>query len=122
MHPKEWSVEYTDEWGEWFAGLDEARQDAVAAVVGLLERMGPELPFPYGSKVIGSRHGRMRELRIQSGGRPLRCLYAFDPRRAAILLLGGEKTGARRWYAKHVPRADRLYDEHIEALKREGRL
>jgi hypothetical protein len=64
----------------------------------------------------------MRELRIQSRGRRLRCLYAFDPRRTAILLLGGDKTGSRHWNTEHIPRADRLYDEHIEALKLEGRI
>lgn len=64
----------------------------------------------------------MRELRIQHGGRPYRVLYAFDPRRAAILLLGGDKTGQDRWYEQFVPTADGLYDEHLETLKKEGLL
>ena len=62
----------------------------------------------------------MRELRIQHEGRPYRVLYAFDPRRAAILLLGGDKTGNDRWYDEHVPIADTLYDEYLRELKREG--
>jgi hypothetical protein len=62
----------------------------------------------------------MRELRIQHQGRPFRVLYAFDPRRAAILLIGGDKTGNERWYDEFVPIADRLYDAHLETLKREG--
>lgn len=62
----------------------------------------------------------MRELRTQHDGRPLRTLYAFDPRRAAILLIGGDKTGDDRWYETHVPIADRLYDAHLEQLKKEG--
>jgi hypothetical protein len=62
----------------------------------------------------------MRELRIQQKRRPLRVLYAFDPRRTAILLLGGDKTGKDRWYEDFVPVADRLYDLHLAALKREG--
>lgn len=61
----------------------------------------------------------MRELRIQHEGRPYRVLYAFDPRRAAILLLGGDKTGNNRWYEELVPVADRLYDEHLRQLERE---
>jgi hypothetical protein len=92
----------------------------VAAVVELLELKGPNLPFPYRSKVIGSQHAHMRELRIQHKGRPYRVLYAFDPRRVAILLLGGDKTGKDRWYEENVLHADRLYDEHLEALKKEG--
>ena len=68
----------------------------------------------------GSKHSHMRELRIQHQGRPLRVLYAFDPRRAAILLLGGDKTGNSRWYKVNVPIADRLYDEHLKETN-EGR-
>lgn len=64
----------------------------------------------------------MRELRIQHAGRPYRVLYAFDPRRAAILLLGGDKTGQDRWYEQFVPTADALYDEHLETLSKEGLL
>ena len=62
----------------------------------------------------------MRELRIQHGGAPYRVLYAFDPRRCAILLIGGDKTGHDRWYERLVPIADRLYDEHLEQLRKEG--
>lgn len=65
----------------------------------------------------------MRELRIQHGGRPFRVLYAFDPRRSAILLLGGDKTGSEPWYEgyeEHLPWADDLYDRHIETLRKEG--
>lgn len=64
----------------------------------------------------------MRELRTQHGGHPFRTLYAFDPRRTAILLIGGDKTGDNRWYDVNVPVADLLYDEHLEQLRREGEL
>ncbi len=63
------------------------------------------LPFPYSSGVNGSRHSAMRELRVQHRGRPYRVLYIFDPRRVALLLLGGDKTGDDRWYEKNVPLA-----------------
>ncbi len=62
----------------------------------------------------------MRELRIQHAGEPYRVLYAFDPRRAAILLIGGNKGGDERWYEEYVPIADRLYNEHIDRLQQEG--
>jgi hypothetical protein len=62
----------------------------------------------------------MRELRVQVHGRPFRVLYAFDPKRAAILLVGGDKTGDDRWYATNVPIADRLYDRHLLELKKEA--
>ncbi|SMH28006.1 type II toxin-antitoxin system RelE/ParE family toxin [Mesorhizobium australicum] len=88
-----WNVEYTDEFGEWWNGLNEGQQDDTTAVVGLLQARGPSLPFPHSSGIEGSRHDHMRELRIQSSGKPLRVFYAFDPRRSAILLIGGDKTG-----------------------------
>ena len=62
----------------------------------------------------------MRELRIQSGGEPYRVFYAFDPRRTAILLLGGNKAGDDRFYVTMVPAADGLYDEYLEEIRREG--
>jgi hypothetical protein len=62
----------------------------------------------------------MRELRVQSGGVPLRIFYAFDPRRTAILLIGGDKTGEDRFYEEYVPRADDLYDAHLKELETEG--
>ena len=81
---------------------------------------GPKLPFAYSSDIRSSRHGVMRELRIQSGGRPLRVFYAFDPRRTSILLIGGDKTGNERFYEEYVPVADALYDQHLEELREEG--
>ena len=115
-----WGVEYTDEFEAWWEGLTDTEQESVAAVVGLLEDHGPQLGYPHSSCIAMSRHGHMRELRVQHQGRPYRVLYAFDPRRAAILLIGGDKTGNERWYEESVPIADRLYDAHLAALKREG--
>mgnify|MGYP000899945109 CR=1 FL=1 len=115
-----WLVEYTDEFEVWWESLKEDEQVSVAATVELLETLGANLPFPHSSGINDSKHGHMRELRTQHDGRPLRTLYAFDPRRTAILLIGGDKTGDDRWYDKFVPIADGLYDEHIAALVREG--
>jgi len=114
-----WDIEYTDEFGEWWDSLTKGEQESVRASVNLLGDYGPNLPFPHSSAVNGSRHNHMRELRIQHSGRPFRVLHAFDPRRCAILLIGGDKTGDDRWYEKYVPIADKLYDEHLETLKKE---
>ena len=115
-----WPVEYTDEFGAWWATLDDGAQEDIAAVVTQLEARGPQLPFPYSSGMIGSRHAHLRELRVQSGGEPLRIFYAFDPRRTAILLIGGNKAGDDRFYERMVALADRLYDHHLLEIKREG--
>jgi hypothetical protein len=116
-----WQVEFTDEFEAWWNKLDETEQIKIDATVRLLEEYGPDLPYPMSSGVNGSRHSHMRELRIQARGRPFRVLYAFDPRRAAILLLGGDKTGDDRWYEVNVPLADQLYDRHLSELKREAK-
>ena len=115
-----WNVEYTDEFGQWWDNLTESQQDDTADIVGLLEARGPSLPFPYSSGIEGSRHDHMRELRIQSGGNPLRVFYAFDSRRSAILLIGGDKTGNDRFYETFTPVADELYDIHLAELRKEG--
>ncbi|MCF0263514.1 type II toxin-antitoxin system RelE/ParE family toxin [Acinetobacter guillouiae] len=95
-------------------------QISIAASVELLESFGTNLKFPHSSGINGSKHDHMRELRTQHQGRPYRTLYAFDPRRTAILLLAGDKTGEDRWYDVNVPIADKLYDEHLNLLKKEG--
>jgi hypothetical protein len=115
-----YEVEVTDEWLGWFDDLSGAEQEEVAASIGLLEEKGPHLPFPHSSGIATSRHSHMRELRTQVKGRPFRTLYAFDPRRVAILLIAGDKTGDDRWYKVFVPRADDLYDEHLRILGEEG--
>jgi len=117
-----WEVEYTDEFGAWWDVLTVAEQIDVGAVLRLLVVQGPTLGYPYTSTVEGSRHGHMRELRIQHQGRPYRVLYAFDPRRSALLLVGSDKTGDDRWYARMAPIADRLYDNPLQRLRQEGLL
>lgn len=113
-------VEYTDEFGAWWEELSEAEQESVAYTVGLLEARGATLGYPHSSWVAGSKHSHLRELRVQHQGRPIRVFYAFDPRRTAILLIAGDKTGIDRFYERLIPIADRLYDGHLEQLRREG--
>jgi hypothetical protein len=116
----EWEIEFTDEFGEWWDDLTEEEQDAVAVKVGLLRQLGPVLRRPHSGSISASRHSNMKELIIQHAGRPYRLQSAFDPRRAAILLIGGDKAGDERWYEKIVPIADRLFDEHLVMLEKEG--
>jgi hypothetical protein len=119
-----WEVEYTDPFGTWYESLEEEDQDAVVARVELLEQLGPALGRPAVDSVHQSRHPNMKELR---GERALRVLFAFDPRRTAILLIGGVKSADdpaspnwNRWYDHYVPIADDLYDDHLKELREEG--
>jgi hypothetical protein len=115
-----WDIEFTDEFESWWMTLTASEQESVAASVGLLRVLGPALPRPHADAVRGSRHANMKELRTQHRGRPLRTLFAFDPRRCAILLVGGDKTGDDRFYRRMVPLADRAYDDHLEQLRKDG--
>jgi hypothetical protein len=114
-----WEVEFSDKFGQWWEGLNADEQKSVDFTVSLLQEVGPTLRMPHSSGIEMSRHAHMRELRIQHEGRPYRVLYAFDPRRTAILLIGGDKTGNNRWYEEHVPRADAIYDQYLRELENE---
>ncbi len=103
----------TDEFAAWFAGLSGAEHNAVARLVGLLEAEGVNLGFPYSSAIKGSKHA-MRELRKK--GQPLRLIYTFDPRRQAVMLIGGDKTGDDRFYKVMVPRAEKLWTRYLAEL------
>lgn len=111
-----WEIEGTDTFVGWFGGLTGDEKESVIASVDLLEARGTTLGFPHTSAIATSRFGHLRELRIQHKGRPIRVLYAFDPRRVGLLLLGGDKTGDDQWYERFVPVADRLYEEHLKKL------
>jgi hypothetical protein len=114
-----WEVEYTDEFATWWDKCNEAEQEDIDAAVEMLEANGPNLKFPYSSGVNASKFSHMRELRIQHNGEPYRILYAFDPRRVAILLIGGCKTGNDRWYEQHIKIADSLYDAYLIEIAEE---
>ena len=117
-----WEVEYTDGFGEWWEGLTAEQQEALDDRVTLLAEVGPSLRRPVVGEITSSRHANMKELRVSSGG-ALRVLFAFDPRRHAILLLGGDKSGQwKEWHNWAIPRADELYDTHLEELRAEGLL
>jgi hypothetical protein len=112
-----WDVEFTDQFGAWWNTLSVEDQQGIDAAVSVLEERGPGLGRPLVDTVEGSRHANMKELRVGT----VRILFAFDPRRAAILLIGGDKRD--RWqefYAQMIPLADHLFDEHLRDLESEG--
>lgn len=115
-----WEVELTPECVAWFEGLTEAEQESVGHSIDLLAAFGPSLSRPHADTLKGSRFPNMKELRAQHEGRPYRMLFAFYPRRVAIVLLGGDKTGDNRWYAKAIAAADEMYAKHLEDLRHRG--
>jgi hypothetical protein len=114
-----WKILQTNEFGEWFASSDNVDEDAresIYAVMKVLKSMGPNLGRPYVDSVKGSRYQNMKELRVQSKGRPFRIFFAFDPFRQAVLLIGGDKTGDKQFYTRMIPIADMLYDHYLQDL------
>lgn len=104
-----WTVEFDDEFSGWFESLDGGLQDELYAKLKLLAEFGPSLRRPNVGNIHGSRYQNLKELIVQYKGDPWRVLFAFDPRRTAVLLVGGNKRGDDRWYEKNIPIADSRY-------------
>lgn len=112
-----WDIEVTDAFEGWWETLTQQEQEDVTAYAELLQEQGANLPYPYSSGVKGSKFSHLRELRVQSGGNPIRVFYAFDPRRVAILLIGGHKTGKeKQFYQAYIRKAETLYEDHLKNL------
>lgn len=115
----EWEIEHTDEFLSWWNDLTHEQREALHERVSLLSKEGPRLKRPVVGKIENSRHHNMKEIRVSKGG-DLRVLFVFDPRRVAILLLGGDKQRKwKKWYKKAIPQADDRYDRHMAELKEE---
>jgi hypothetical protein len=112
-----WSVKVTEEYAAWFTALikeDLGSAAQVAQAVAALREEGPALGRPLVDRIQGSRLHHLKELRPGSAGRSeIRVLFAFDPTRSALLLLGGDKAGNwQRWYRENIPLAEQLYLEY----------
>lgn len=124
----DWEVEATDEFFAWAGELDRSDPGARAmldAVIDMLAEKGPLMRRPYVGEIVTSRHHNMKELLVPAGSMELRVLFCFDPRRTAILLLGGDMSEGsiwNAWYRTAVPEADRLYDIYLAELREEGLL
>jgi hypothetical protein len=114
-----WHVGTTDDFDEWFAELDEDGQAELIAKVELLKLMGPMLKRPHADTLNDSKHANMKELRADTADKVMRVAFAFDPERAAILLIAGDKSGVnqRRFYKQLIAKADQLFDAHLAMLK-----
>lgn len=121
---EEWEIRVTDEFMAWFATLDDTSQALVSDAIDRLGDAGPQLGRPLVDRITGSQVHNMKELRPASTGRSeVRVLFAFDPWRSAILLIGGDKSGAwSAWYRAAIPRAEELYAVYLkEREKEEGK-
>lgn len=111
-----WSVSSVEEFESWLVALDVGVRREIAASIGLLGERGPMLGRPYADTLKNSAHPNMKELRVQVAGEPWRVFFAFDPKRTAILLLGGNKVGDDRFYEVNLPIADARFTRHLAGL------
>jgi len=112
-----WEIERTDEIAEWIKSLDDDAREAILKNLIILRGIGPALGRPYVDTVKQSRHKNMKELRVQNKMRLYRIFFIFDVDRQAILLIGGDKRGIKRFYEKMIPLADELYDKILRSRK-----
>jgi hypothetical protein len=111
-----WEVEVSDEFIAWYDSLDEEEGVSVDTAVDMLVEYGPTLGRPHADTLKGSTFTNLKELRIQHSGRPYRILFAFDPRRSAYLILGGDKAGDADWYVDAIRRAEAIYARHLKEI------
>jgi len=113
-----WEVEIAVDFEHELDRLDADVQDELLAHAQLLERFGPALGRPRADKLHGSKHPNMKELRFEAKGGVWRVAFAFDPRRKAVLLAAGSKSGMseKRFYRQLIHRADQRFDAHLVRL------
>ncbi len=116
-----WEVVLHPEFDEWFQELKEDEQDAILEDVKVLEAFGSTLGRPRVDTIQGSKLKNLKELRVRHTGEPIRVLFAFDPWKKGILLVGGNKAGDKNWYKRNVPIAERRFNQYIEAKANEDK-
>ncbi len=118
-----WRVLFHDEFDREFEALPEAAQDELLAHAKLLEHFGPQLGRPRAGTLRGSRHANMKELRFDAAGGVWRVAFAFDPKRQAVLLACGDKSGGseRRFYRQLIAKADARFDRYLAGFRTKGR-
>ena len=118
-----WVVEIGDEFELEFDALHEDVQTEILALSRLLQELGPQLGRPRVDTLKGSRHPNMKELRFSAADGEWRVAFAFDAKRKAILLVGGDKSGRgeKRFYRELIRKADDRFDAHLIRLKRKGK-
>jgi hypothetical protein len=113
----EWIIIFHPSFRDWLYEQQEDVQDSILVILGLLKQEGPLLSRPYADTLKGSQYSNLKELRVQHNGEPWLVLFAFDPLRQAIVLVGGNKVGDKRWYEKNIALAEQRFAEHLKQLE-----
>ena len=115
-----WEVRLHADFHDELLRLDAPIRIAIFASITVLESVGPQLGRPYADTLKGSKYPNMKELRVTVPDGEWRVAFAFDPRRTAILLVGGNKVGMSQtvFYRRLIVDADRRYGEHLAGLRK----
>lgn len=116
----EWKVLLDPAFEIWLLEQETGVRQAITAYAKLLATFGPGLGRPHVDTLKGSKLTNLKELRVQYQGEPWRVLFAFDPKRRAILLVGGNKQGDNRWYKKAIPLAEKRYWQYLEQMEEDN--
>ena len=111
-----WALVYLKDFEDWLDSQAEDLQDEVLAHLELLKAIGPVLRRPHADTLKGSKISNLKELRFSHFGAPIRILYVFDPKQHGVIILAGDKSGDKRWYEVNIPKAERLYEQHLRKL------
>ncbi|EKR27810.1 type II toxin-antitoxin system RelE/ParE family toxin [Leptospira interrogans] len=111
-----WKIVQSQEFGDWFKNIDTDIQVDIYAILKVLSEKGPSLGRPYVDSLKNSKINNLKELRVQSKGRPFRIAFVFDLNRNAFLLIGGNKRGDKRFYEKIIPLAEKIYKRYLGDL------
>ena len=116
-----WTVRFHDEFEPEFDALLAEVQNELLACATVLAQIGPTLGRPHVDTLAGSKHANMKEIRFDAGDGAWRVAFAFDPKRAAVLLVAGDKSGIsqKRFYRSLIEKADGRFDRHLLALRKE---
>jgi len=114
-----WEIVYSSEFEAWFIKLDNDSAKAIARSLGILRELGPMLGRPHVDTLKESRIKNLKELRTQCKQQVFRTMFVFDPARNAVILIGGDKTGDKRFYEKIIPLAEEIYSDYLRRFSHE---
>jgi hypothetical protein len=115
---QQWEILFHRDFDEWFAKQEKGLRRETWSLLDVLARVGPQMGRPYVDTIEASAFRNMKELRVQYKGKPWRILFAFDPNRNAVMLVGGTKVGKENWYDVQIPIADQRFAQYLSSLKR----
>jgi len=115
----DWIINFHEAFESEFAVYSDSVKIEMMAAIRLLQVFGPQLGRPHADTLEGSKYAKMKELRFNADDGVWRVAYAFDPERAAILLVAGDKSGIsqKRFYKQLITKADDRFGKHLQELK-----